>query len=221
MKKIIIQCSGSKNGEPWTVSGLNGIKVKFVSHPNPCEVTPGLELFRPDDVVPDHITTWRQYLSDYNKRKDNPDYLLKAGDLYQDKTYRILIDKFGWENVYILSAGWGLIRSDFLLPYYDITFSHLADKCVRRYKSDIYQDYNQLKKEPIHTDNEVYIFVGLDYHPLLNKLTENIPIKKYIFHKSKSLPRKTGFEYIYYRTNRVTNWHYSCAQDFANGKIGP
>ena len=222
MKKIIIQCGGSKNGEPWTVSGLGGKKVKFVSHPDSesCEVTPEIHLFRPDDMVPDHITTWRQYLSDYNKRKDNPDCLLKAGDLYQDNTYRILIDKFGWENTYILSAGWGLIKSDFLLPYYDITFSHLGDKCARRHKNDIFEDYNQLLSEPLNND-EVYIFVGLEYLPLLYKLTQNIPIKKYIFHKAEFITRKPDFEYIYYNTNRVTNWHYSCAQDFVDGKISP
>jgi hypothetical protein len=37
------------------------------------------------------------------------------------------VDRFGLENVYVLSASWGLIRADFLTPYYDITFSSSAD----------------------------------------------------------------------------------------------
>jgi hypothetical protein len=78
MKKIIIQCSGAKNGEPWKVSRLGGIKVKFVSHPEyRNEVTLGIKLFKPDDMVPDHITSWKQYLSLYNKSKHYPDHLKK------------------------------------------------------------------------------------------------------------------------------------------------
>jgi hypothetical protein len=38
-----------------------------------------------------------------------------------------LVEKFGIEKVFILSAGWGLIRADFLTPNYDITFSGSAE----------------------------------------------------------------------------------------------
>lgn len=222
MNKIIIQCSAKKNGKLWSVSGLDGIQVKLVSHPNSCKVTPGIKLFRPDDVVPDSSMTWREYLNDYNKRKNNPDHLMCAGDLYQDKTYRILVNRFGWDNTYILSAGWGLIRSDFYLPNYDITFSKLADYCKQRKKTDKFKDFNHLLVEKSNdVDYQIYIFVGKDYLPLLYELTRHIQTKKFIFYKSENIKTLDNYEYINYKTNQSTNWHYSCAQDFANGKIDP
>jgi hypothetical protein len=36
--------------------------------------------------------------------------------------YSLLVERFGIDNVYILSRGWGLIRGSFLTPHYDITF---------------------------------------------------------------------------------------------------
>jgi hypothetical protein len=221
MKKII-ECSGTKNGEPWAVSGLNGIQIKFVSHPNACKVTPGIKLFRPDDMVPDSSMTWREYLNDYNKHMENPDHLLRAGHLYQDKTYHILVDRFGWENTYILSAGWGLVRSDYYLPLYDITFSKNAADCYKRKRTDKYKDFNHLLIKDKNIDNDqIYVFAGIDYLPLLYELTEHTKIKKYVFHKSDYIKRVDNYKYIKYHTNQSTNWHYSCAQDFANGKINP
>jgi hypothetical protein len=57
----------------------------------------------------------------------NPLGLYPAYRLYENRVYGRLVEAFGVENIYILSAGWGLIRADFLTPYYDITFSHSAE----------------------------------------------------------------------------------------------
>jgi hypothetical protein len=222
MKRIIIQCSGRKNGGPWTVGRLGGINAKFVSHPDSCRVTPGIKLFKPDDKIPDSSKSWREFLINYNKHADNPDHLLKAGSLYQDKTYGLLISKFGWENTYILSAGWGLVRSDYYLPLYDITFSKKVDDCYRRKKTDKFNDFNHLSPEENGiVDDGIFIFVTSDYLDLLYELTKNIPVKKYIFYISEKTRRLSGYEYIKYHTNQRTNWQYSCAQDFASGKIDP
>ena len=61
----------------------------------------------------------------------SPFGLLPAYQLYENSTYNRLVDRFGLSNVYILSAGWGLIPADFLTPHYDITFSASADAYKR------------------------------------------------------------------------------------------
>jgi hypothetical protein len=124
-------------------------------------------------MVPDNSMTWREYLNDYNKRKENPDHLLRAGDLYQDRTYRLLVDRFGWVHVYILSAGRGLIRSVFYPPYYDITFSKVVTDCYRRKKTDKFKDFNHLLPNEMSIENDqIYVFAGIDYLPLLYELTK-------------------------------------------------
>ena len=62
--------------------------------------------------------TWRKLLADYNKRNRdaNPLGLLKAWQLYRHKTYGQLVRQLGEENVYILSAGWGLLPANYLTP---------------------------------------------------------------------------------------------------------
>ncbi len=34
------------------------------------------------------------------------------GNLYEPNVYQNLIDRFGWDNVFILSAGWGLVKAN-------------------------------------------------------------------------------------------------------------
>ena len=64
-------------------------------------------------------------LQEYNDApNENPFGLLQAGRLYKDKTYGMLMEECGPERLYVLSAGWGLIRSDYLTPDYNIIFSN-------------------------------------------------------------------------------------------------
>ena len=51
--------------------------------------------------------------------------------------YRELVHALGAENVFILSAGWGLLSADFLTPNYDITFSATAERYKRRRVRDV------------------------------------------------------------------------------------
>jgi hypothetical protein len=52
----------------------------------------------------------RKVLEDYNEKPDhNPLGLYPACGLYENKTYERLVDRFGASNVYIPSAGWGLM----------------------------------------------------------------------------------------------------------------
>ena len=145
--KYIIQCCASKDDILKNTFKYNGKIIKFVSHPKLIFMTDRNILFvRPDDLIPDTNLTWRDHLLFYNKEhhKDNPDKLKFATDLYEPKIYSQLVNKFGWKNVYILSAGWGLIPSNFRIPGYDITYSSQAPKYAHRLHSDVFNDFNFL-----------------------------------------------------------------------------
>jgi hypothetical protein len=217
--KIVIQCSSRKNGEWWTLSEYNGLIVKFVAHPEACNEVRGVLFCRPDDTIPNELITWREYLCKYNQKGTNPDGLHKAAELYNPDIYRNLVDAFGWENVFILSAGWGLVRSDFLLPKYDITFSLKASIYTRR-NNNQFNDYIQLtQSEKANPDDQLYFFGGSNYLPVFYKLTENIEGEKIVYYNSSNITKRDGYKLIKYKTKRRTNWHYSCAEDFINGKL--
>ena len=142
----------------------------------------GFVYARPDDIA-DTGRTWREELVAYNQQHNpdiadiplghhvsggldanlidrspstavNPLGLLPAWRLYKNKTYRLLADTFGPRNFYVFSAGWGLVRSDFMIPDYDITLSPNAtgpDKYKRRRKDDLYDDFAMLPIAPTDT----------------------------------------------------------------------
>lgn len=214
--KIVIQCAGSKHEGAGHHKDNSRLEVIFVAHPEkfprsnstyrPCH---------PDAEIGNGLGTWRERLIRYNRQGTNPNNLYRAGDLYTHPVYRELVDRYGWENVFILSAGWGLIRSDFLIPPYDITFSNQGKPWSRRGPHDAFQDFNQLQDiEPV-PDESIYFFGGQSYLPLYYSLTESRRARKVIYCSSPG--SRQGYEYIHYRG--FYNWHYSCAKDFMEGKV--
>jgi hypothetical protein len=123
---VVIQCAASKAPNAGHLVTADGKSVTFVAHP---EIAPRNEdhvYARPDDDAGEG-KPWREVLLAYNREPNtNPLLLLPAYRLYENPIYGSLVERLGIENVYILSAGWGLIRSDFLTPDYDITFSQSA-----------------------------------------------------------------------------------------------
>jgi hypothetical protein len=147
--------------------------LEFVADPSIAPHQSDMVYARPDDFREDR-TSWRTVLQTYNENPgDNPYRLCRAFELYKDETYRRLVKRFNIENVYILSAGWGLIRSDFLTPHYDITFSSGANVPAykRRRKKDHYDDFRML---PQDTRDDVVFFGGKAYLPLFCSLTDAI-----------------------------------------------
>jgi hypothetical protein len=213
--KIVIQCAGRKFENAGRLTTLSGEKVLFAAHPERYPLIN--KCVRPDDNRESSDSTWRSYLESYNHQGSNPDHLFPASDLYKPPIYRALVNHFGGENVFILSAGWGLIRSDYLIPYYDITFSNQGQSYAKRRPSDRFEDFNQLSDASIHPDETIYFFGGQDYLPLYRKLLRDINARKVIFHSQGSSYQLQGYECIPYRG--FTNWHYVCAQDFIDGKI--
>jgi hypothetical protein len=185
-------------------------------HPQIAPLKPDRVYARPDDLREDG-TSWRHFLKKYNEdASGNPLRLYPAYQLYENKVYGRLVDRLGSKDVYILSAGWGLIRADFLTPTYDITFSASADAYKRRRKKDQYDDFRML---PGATKRNIVFFGGKDYLPLFCSLTDTIRSKKIVFFNSKITPPFDGCTLRRFKTTKRINWHYECANAFLDGTI--
>lgn len=221
--KVIIQCAASKQPDAGKLKTQSGEEVVFVANPKLCSSVPsGVSYVRPDD-------TWREMLTRYNEEGENRCKLYRAADLYAPRgfpnLYRELADAFGWENFFILSAAWGLIRADFLTPDYNITFSTQSKKknpeAWRDFKATGgWRDFNHLRDARIEQDEPVHFFGGKDYLLMFSTLVESLPGTKVIHYKSKELDpgqkRHPRFDYAKYdgpEKNRT--WHYRAAKDFA------
>lgn len=209
---VVIQCAATKAANAGHLVTADGKVVTFVAHP---EIAPKTDEFyaRPDDDAGEG-RSWREVLLAYNGEPGgNPLGLLPAYQLYKNPTYERLVDKLGMKNVYILSAGWGLIRSDFLTPYYDITFSnaHNVERYKRRKRADPYKDIGML---PNSTDEEILFFGGKDYVPLFCKLTSQVKSRRKVFYNAAEAPQVPGCATVKFDTHTRTNWHYECAIAF-------
>ena len=221
--KIVMPCCATKNDIKWV---LNGREIKFIAHPE-LEPTQSSKLYcKPDDKIIDDIAlysgeTWRDRIKAINQKRIDTDEFLKAADLYKPRIYKKLVDEYGWENVFILSAGWGIIRSNYRIPSYDITFSSSAKECKRRKKEDNYDDSNHLKDYFDKNGDgreKIYFFGPHGYLPLYYKLTKNISAKKIIYKKG-GIKQYNDYKYIEYVSTQRTNWHYACAEKFIAGTI--
>jgi len=219
--KIVIQCAGSKNqAQPGAgFLAADNRQIKFVANPKLAPYSDQYVYARPDDRA-DDSQTWRERLKAYNSGDHaNPLHLLPAYQLYRGKAYQSLTQEFGIKQIFILSAGWGLIPADFLTPDYDITFSQAKNvaKYCRRKKSDNYDDMCLL---PDDGDNIIFLG-GKDYLPLFCQMTSKLKGEKIVFYNSKSdLNLGPKFNTERFKTARRTNWHYDCVQQLIDEKIG-
>ena len=216
---VVIQCAATKRSCAGHLSTQHGRRVMFVADPGLAPRDDGLLYAHPDDAS-DNGTSWRDVLREYNKDyladpESNPHHLLPAWQLYSPPTYKLLRDRFR-EKLYILSAGWGLIRANFLTPNYDITFSSArnVEKFKRRTRRATYSDFCLA---PTVSAEPIVFFGGKNYVPLFCKLTA----------------AATGPRTVYYAGNRppaprcilrsfgkpFTNWQYQCAAAFASGAL--
>jgi len=218
MREIVIfPCCAGKEKRYWEYKGQ---KVEFVANPDKCAKLGGFLYCHPDCKNPDTGKTWRQELEDYNKQYQltgkNPLGLCRAWELYQPKQnktiYAQLYKKFG-ERLFILSAGWGLVRADYLLPHYDITFGQRAKPYNERRENDTYYDFNQLIDVELEKNDIIYFFGVKGYIWLYYRLTCNLSCRKVIYHRSTKIHQIQGYEYMPYSGGRRTSWHYSCIKD--------
>ncbi len=214
--KIVIQCAASKAADAGCLVDAEGRPVLFVAKPALAPHSDTCRYAHPDDLaVPGK--TWRDLLVEYNASGENPSGLLSAYRLYRHPVYRQLVEHYGIGKVFILSAGWGLIRADFLTAKYDITFSSSVEKYKKRSKRDRYDDLCLLP----NGDDEALVFIGgKGYLPLFCHLTQRYAGERFVFYNSSSPPATPGCTFIRYPTTTRTNWHYGCASDLMSGKIG-
>ncbi len=215
--KFVIQCAGTKNPAAGSFKTSDGRTVKFVASP---ELAPlGNKYFytHPESIA-ENGKSWRENLIDYNANGTNPFGLKRAFQLYSRNEYRALVSKFGASNIFILSAGWGLVGAEFLLPDYNITFSNAANvpKSAKRKKRDKYLDFQQLIADK---DDEIVFIGGKDYQDLFVKLTDDNSAKKTIIYNSSSPPKYKNVKTAKYETNMRTNWHYELANSIIDGSF--
>ncbi|MBC6443380.1 MAG: hypothetical protein GDA53_09770 [Rhodobacteraceae bacterium] len=214
-ERVVIQCARSKNAAAPSLKAKDGHPVRFVARPE-CAPDDGAFYARPDDVSPDNMT-WRDKLLRYNQTGANPLGLLPAAGLYRPPIYGALAAALPASRLFILSAGWGLIRADFLTPAYDITFSAQAAPLSRRQKSARWQDMCALDPQD---SRPLVFFGGKDYLPLFRTLTGRYQGKRTVFFNSAAPPEAPGCALRKFETSRKTNWHYECAQAFLDGRLG-
>jgi hypothetical protein len=125
---IVIQCAATKDPNAGRLRTSNGRDVHFVAAPELCSSTASALYARPDEISDLPPLTWRNRLEKYvdDERDANPFSLREAYRLYRHPAYSSLVSSFGLQQVFILSAGWGLVRADCLLPAYDVTFNRRA-----------------------------------------------------------------------------------------------
>ncbi len=212
---VVIQCAAGKQNHAGHLRTLDGRNAMFVAKPDTAPPTAGLIYARPDDPA-DTGKSWRAILQEYNVDPgDNPLGLLPAWRLYRNRAYGILADHCGLERLYILSAGWGLIRADFLTPKYDITFSKARN--VERFKRRSHQEKYEDFAFPPGLEEPVVFFGGRDYIPLFCRLTAGAKGPRTVFYAGNraEAPGCTLQRY----GDPYTNWHYQCAKDFVEGTL--
>lgn len=215
--KIVIQCAGSKFPDAPSFRTNNGQLVKFVAKPDMAPIEEGVSFAHPDDQS-DNGQTWRQRLVVYNQdEKENPLKLKRAYQLYQPEIYRKLVNHFGISQIFILSAGWGLIPANFWIPTYDITFSAAANNLYRRRINDQYNDFCIIDND---NEEDIVFLGGKDYVQLFCNLTKELKGQKIILYRSNTCPNvAVGYKCIQFQTNVNTNWHYGCAKQLIAGEL--
>ena len=225
---VVISCAGSKAASAGRLKTPDGRPVEIVAHPNLMQesrIDPNLVYVSPDDQSGFGVT-WREKLAEYNeaykRTGSNPNDLLPAFQLYKNRTYRDLVGRFNLENVFIISAGWGLIRSDFLTPQYDITFSSMAPPAERRdYDRDTgFRDFFALADLGGLANGPVVCVASQAYLPLFHKLTESLDCEKLAFYVTNVPPDLPGCKSVRYEVKGMANnWQYRCARDLIDGAI--
>ena len=211
---VVIQCAAGKQHHAGHLRTRDGLNVMFVARPDCAPPHSDRIYARPDDPS-DRGTSWRTVLQEYNDAPGtNPLGLLPAWQLYRNTTYGMLFERFGPDQLYVLSAGWGLIRADYLTPNYDITFSRArnVEPFKRRGPMDAYEDFGF----PFGIAEPIVFFGGRDYISLFCRLTEDAKVERTVFYAGSKVDapgctlRRFG--------DPFTNWHYQCAKEFLDGE---
>ena len=212
---VVIQCAAGKQRHAGHLRTSEGRDVMFVAQPDIAPRQRSRVWARPDDLA-DGRRSWRTVLQEYNAAPGgNPLGLLPAWQLYTNPAYEILGERFAPDRLYILSAGWGLVRADYLTPNYDITFSKArnVEAFKRRGHRERYADF----RLPSGIAEPIVFFGGRDYIPLFCRLTASAEGSRTVFYAG-SEPGAPGCTLQRFG-EPFTNWHYQCARAFLDGRL--
>jgi len=222
---IVIQCAGRKEPNAPTIT-LNENAVHFVAQPQDGQVDK-----RPWDQIPGSNKTWIDCVKAYNEASgempaeyinlnigtENSRRLWQCGNLYKPPIYGELMSACGLRNVYILSAGWGLVCADKFIPKYDVTFSQLGDISVRIAGRDRLQ-YPSMSDE-ISDNGEINLFISRAYATYWSNLFGGVAQRTVLHWRlGQELPDgQYGTVIKHDCGNQVTNWQYTAARQFIAG----
>ena len=213
---VVLQCAGTKRKDAPSLETAEGRQVQFVAKPQLAPRSLRRQAAHPDEAS-DTGPTWRDVLVSYNLKGTNPLGLLRAFELYAPPAaptvYRDLVEGFGIEKVYILSAGWGLVRSDFLIPDYDITFAREVlkkDASKHRSAADNFSDFHQL---PANVQDEIVFIGSKSYVRLFGHLTRSVRTRRTIYYNSSEAPKERGCRTLLFPSTNKRTWHYECAAE--------
>ena len=226
---VVIQCAATKN-RTGRFKTEDGRDILFVADPTRDPDDKGKIYKRPDDLTGSGLS-YREELVKYNRDHQSdpaggpygffPAYKLYS-PRYDPHIYTKLVERFGIQNVFILSAGWGLIDADFLTPNYDITFR--KGKCDELYKfRDKHDHYDDLSRLPVDSNGPIVFLGGKDYVPLFCRLTKGAKSERIVFYyyngRSDNPPDAPGCSMRRFKSKNLRNWFYECAIALIRGNI--
>jgi len=182
------------------------------------------EGLRPNDIAHGIDRTWMEFVIENQNEAVIP---FMAYQLYSKPIYRLMRCSFG-DRFFIQSAGFGIIRSDFRIPNYDITFQTGDNDSSRLYNPDNlvgFNDLNQLLDRDIH--DEDIVFIGSrGYINQFVELTQYLPNRKIVFYKGNLNLHpyqnlNDQFLFVEYNPDINSNytWYYELADRLAEVNI--
>lgn len=222
--KVVIQCAGDKDDGAATLC-QNGQELRFVARP-----VPGTNQRSPwQRVTGSNGPTWIECLRSFNDapQRNLPQGVAwgrgtptRAADLYSNPIYQRLACAIGVANVYILSAGWGLVRGTDVIPTYNITFS--AGQNVPPHARITPKDRVPLGnlRNGVEGDDQIHLFLTPKYISYWLNAGLIIKPNRLVLHwrAGQALPDGLGnVERITFETDARMNWHYGAADEFLDG----
>jgi len=215
---VVIQGADGRRRDAGHMKTRDGRSVLFVADPDRAPGDSGVCHARPDSRS-SFCITWRKLVLGYHENpRDNPLGLLPAWRLYPDEIYARLVKQLGVHKVYILSAGWGLVKASFLTPNYDITLSPDAEPFRRRNPTDAYADFCML---PTHSEEDLYFFGSGEYVPLFCHLTAAHPGRRSVYYRGANPPAAPGCTLQRFESGSAGHWHHDCAAAFLADRPKP
>lgn len=230
--KAVIQCAMTKNEKSATFT-MNGAAQTFVATPS------GVNEVRPWDEIPTMIgKTWIDCAHAYGIPAEWVMYkdagigisgngqLTECGTLYlprkSPRVYQDLVEKLGKENVYILSAGWGLVRADARIPTYNVTFNEQAPLYaqVTPENRSKYPAYSNV----IAGADEIHLFITPNYFDYWTRsfMGKDNHRQRYVLHwKDGANNRPENIQerniHLHELGKLKTNWQYAAVYQFIKG----